>query len=114
MSDLNRREMVQLLSAVAWTSVFRLTPAEASTIKVYGTEFYSQAARLLMEVHELEITIAPDGELKVEVKGAKGAACMEYAKRIESIFSEAHTVEHTSEYYEPATGVEIHLEDKGS
>ncbi len=29
MSDLNRREMVQLLSAVAWTSVFRLTPAEA-------------------------------------------------------------------------------------
>ena len=29
MSDLNRREVIQLLSAVAWTSVFRLTPAEA-------------------------------------------------------------------------------------
>ena len=29
----------------------RLGPAEASTIKVYGTEFYGQAARLLMEVH---------------------------------------------------------------
>ena len=28
-----------------------LGPAEASTIKVYGTEFYGQAARLLMEVH---------------------------------------------------------------
>jgi alkylation response protein AidB-like acyl-CoA dehydrogenase len=29
----------------------RLGAAEASTIKVYGTEFYGQAARLLMEVH---------------------------------------------------------------
>ena len=29
----------------------RLGPAEASTIKVYGTEFYGEAARLLMEVH---------------------------------------------------------------
>ena len=28
-----------------------LAPAEASTIKVYGTEFYGHAARLLMEVH---------------------------------------------------------------
>jgi hypothetical protein len=65
-----------------------------------------------MEVHELEITIAPDGELRVETKGVKGAACEEYAELIQRIFGEAHTVEHTSEYYEPSTGVEIHLEDK--
>jgi alkylation response protein AidB-like acyl-CoA dehydrogenase len=37
---------------VAWNaqSGAALNPADASTIKVFGTEFYMEAARLLMEV----------------------------------------------------------------
>jgi alkylation response protein AidB-like acyl-CoA dehydrogenase len=37
---------------VAWTATegMRLNPADASTIKVFGTEFFLDAFRLLMEV----------------------------------------------------------------
>ncbi len=36
---------------MAWTSTQgQLNPAEASSIKVFGTEFYLEAFRLLMEV----------------------------------------------------------------
>jgi len=42
-TDLNRREVVQLLSAVVWTSAFRLTPAEADraarAVKQAGSQY---------------------------------------------------------------------------
>lgn len=65
-----------------------------------------------MEAHEFDIVIRPGGEVKIEVKGAKGPACMEYVKFFESILGEAREVEHTAEYYEPPSGVEIHLDER--
>ncbi len=61
MSDLTRREVVQLLSAVAWTSVFRLTPAEADraaravrNASSYVPEFFTpeewETVRLLVDL----------------------------------------------------------------
>ena len=62
MTDLNRREVVQLLSAVAWTSVFRLTPAEADRAaravrqggSRYVPEFFTdeewETVRLLVDI----------------------------------------------------------------
>jgi alkylation response protein AidB-like acyl-CoA dehydrogenase len=37
-----------------------LNPADASTIKVYGTEFYMEAARLLMEIMRDQATLQGD------------------------------------------------------
>jgi len=65
-----------------------------------------------VESHELEIEIRPGGKISVHIKGVKGQACMDYAKLLEQIAGSVAEVEHTSEYYEPPTNVEIHLEDK--
>jgi alkylation response protein AidB-like acyl-CoA dehydrogenase len=47
---------------VAWLaqSGAALNPADASTIKVYGTEFYMEAARLLMEVMRDQASLQGD------------------------------------------------------
>jgi alkylation response protein AidB-like acyl-CoA dehydrogenase len=47
---------------VAWLaqSGAALNPADASTIKVYGTEFYMEAARLLMEIMRDQATLQGD------------------------------------------------------
>jgi alkylation response protein AidB-like acyl-CoA dehydrogenase len=47
---------------VAWLaqSGAALNPADASTIKVFGTEFYMEAARLLMEVMRDQATLQGD------------------------------------------------------
>src|SRR5262245_14730745 len=47
---------------VAWNaqSGAALNPADASTIKVFGTEFYMEAARLLMEVMRDQATLQGD------------------------------------------------------
>ena len=65
-----------------------------------------------MESHEFDIEIKPGGEVKIHIKGVKGQACMDYVKLFEQIVGEARDVEHTSEYYEPPTGVQIHIETK--
>ncbi len=65
-----------------------------------------------METHELDIEISPDGRMKVHVQGAKGPACMEYVKLLQGIMGSAEEVSHTAEYYEPPTGVQIHLDQQ--
>ena len=40
----------------------KLNPADASTIKVYGTEFFLEAFRLLMEVMGQRGYLRPDGK----------------------------------------------------
>jgi hypothetical protein len=64
-----------------------------------------------MEQHELDITIGLDGKVSVHVKGAKGPACMEYVKMLSQILNSEGEVTNTSEFYEPPTGVAIHLKD---
>ncbi|HML75259.1 MAG TPA: DUF2997 domain-containing protein [Anaerohalosphaeraceae bacterium] len=62
-----------------------------------------------MAQHEIEITIAPDGQVKVHVKGAKGKTCMEYAKWLTQVIGKVKDQKLTSEYYEPETKAKIHL-----
>ena len=58
-----------------------------------------------METHELDIEIRPDGEVRVHVKGVKGAACMDYVKLFENILNTSAETDVTSEFYEAATEV---------
>ena len=61
---------------VAWLaqSGAALNPADASTIKVYGTEFYMEAARLLMEVMRDQATLQGDSPGAV-LAAASNACC---------------------------------------
>jgi len=65
-----------------------------------------------LETHEFDIQIRPDGQVKIHMKGIKGAVCMEYAKFFEEIIGKAQEVTHTSEYYEPPSGVQIKISQK--
>jgi hypothetical protein len=62
--------------------------------------------------HEVEITISKTGEVRVHVKGAKGKACMEYAKWLTKIIGEVKDQKLTSEFYEPETKAAAKIEQK--
>jgi hypothetical protein len=62
-----------------------------------------------MESHDLEIEIGKDGKVRVHVKGAKGQACLAYAKLLEKIVGREEQRELTSEYYEPDGKVDLRL-----
>lgn len=49
---------------------------------------------------ELEISITPEGEVKIEVKGVKGSSCLDVTKEIEEALGVVTDREHTSEYYQ--------------
>lgn len=38
-----------------------------------------------MDVQELEVIIAKDGQLRLQVRGVKGAACLELTQGLESL-----------------------------
>jgi hypothetical protein len=60
-----------------------------------------------MNKPEIFIEISPKGEVKAEIRGAKGKACMQYAKLLEEIVGTMTSVEHTAEYYEPDEQVSL-------
>ena len=64
-----------------------------------------------MEQHDIEIRIAPDGEVTVSVKGAKGKACLQYAEFLRKVVGEVKDQRYTSEYYEPEgkAGIDVRL-----
>lgn len=58
------------------------------------------------EKKELEITIGPDGEVKVLVKCVKGASCVDETKFLEEALGNTiESRELTDEYYEQPQGV---------
>jgi Protein of unknown function (DUF2997) len=58
------------------------------------------------EKKELEITIGPDGEVKVLVKCIKGASCVAETKFLEEALGDTiESRELTDEYYEQPQGV---------
>jgi hypothetical protein len=60
----------------------------------------------MAEKKELEITIGPDGEVKVLVKCIKGASCVEETKFLEEALGNTiESRELTDEYYEQGVGV---------
>lgn len=56
--------------------------------------------------HELEIVIAPNGDVQVHVKGAKGKQCMKYLEALSTI-GRVKEQKVTSEYYEPGPIVQL-------
>ena len=55
-----------------------------------------------MPQREFEITIAPNGEVEIHIRGYKGkAACMNVAALFEKTIGEIKSVRETSEAYEP-------------
>jgi acylphosphatase len=66
-----------------------------------------------METHELELEIAPDGTVRMHVRGAKGAACEKYAEWLTRLLVGEATIERTEEYYEQSAGVDVDLGVRG-
>lgn len=62
-----------------------------------------------MAQHDVEITISKTGEVKVHVKGAKGKACMDYAKWLTKVIGKVKNEQLTSEAYEPEVKTRIDL-----
>lgn len=50
---------------------------------------------------KLKIKLMPDGSIKMETEGIKGAKCMDYAKVLERLAdAKIHNVTKTEEYYQ--------------
>jgi hypothetical protein len=64
-----------------------------------------------MDKKELEITISPDGEVRVLVKCVKGQRCVDETKFLEeALGGEVKARELTPEYYEqPAAGAQVQV-----
>lgn len=60
-----------------------------------------------MQSHDIIIKITKEGKVEAEIRGAKGKACLQYAKLLESIVGKTVQQELTAEYYEPDSAVII-------
>jgi flagellar hook-basal body complex protein FliE len=49
---------------------------------------------------EMEISISPEGEITIHVKGVKGKKCLDFSKFLEGAMGEVVEREKTSEFYE--------------
>lgn len=65
---------------------------------------------------DIIITIGPDGEVKLEVKGVPGADCLDLTKFLEDELGDVTDRQHTSEYYQEEEEVRIKVSggDSGS
>jgi hypothetical protein len=59
---------------------------------------------------EFDTTIGKDGKLKLHVKGAKGAKCLELADLVRDIIGTEDSRQLTSEYYERETDVRMDVQ----
>lgn len=62
-----------------------------------------------MPEHTFEIEITPEGDVKVHIKGVKGAKCEEYAKLFAEVIGELKSSEKTHEYFEQEDFVNLNL-----
>lgn len=53
-----------------------------------------------MKKTEMEITIGPDGEVKIEVIGVSGKTCVDATEFLEEALGEVKDREFTREYYQ--------------
>ncbi len=65
-----------------------------------------------MPQREYDITIAPDGNVELHVKGYKGKRCLEAVKMFEKIIGEVKSEQATNEYYEPEEQVRYHIDQR--
>ena len=62
-----------------------------------------------MNRREMEITIDRDGNVKVRVRGVKGAECVEFTKWLEEGLGEVEKRELTPDYYEGQAGIDTSI-----
>lgn len=65
-----------------------------------------------MPQREFDITIQPDGEVHLHVRGYKGKSCLEAVKLFEHVVGQLKSQQFTSEYYEPDEQVRFHIEQR--
>ena len=65
-----------------------------------------------MPQREFDITIEPDGRVRLHVQGYKGKSCLEAVKLFERVVGEVKSQQATSEFYEPDEVVRYHLEQR--
>jgi hypothetical protein len=57
-----------------------------------------------MRKQDIEIVIAPNGDVSFVVKGVKGGSCLDETKFLEQALGGAVSQEKTSEFYEQSEG----------
>lgn len=67
----------------------------------------------MAEKQELEISIAADGTVHIDVHGAKGKKCLDLTKDIEEALGTVTARETKSSYYENGTNVETTIRGTG-
>ena len=65
-----------------------------------------------MPQREFDITIGPDGNVELHVKGFKGKGCLEAMKLFEQIVGEVKSQRATSEFYEPEELVSYRIDQR--
>lgn len=65
-----------------------------------------------MPQREFEITIQPDGQVELHVKGYKGRRCLEMVKLFEQIVGELKSQQQTNEFYEPEEQVRYNINQR--
>jgi hypothetical protein len=65
-----------------------------------------------MAQREFDITIGPDGNVELHVKGFKGRGCLEALKLFEEIVGEVKSQRETSEFYEPEEQVRYNIDQR--
>jgi hypothetical protein len=53
---------------------------------------------------EIEVTLTPDGQVKLETRGLKGQSCMEEIEVLERQLGKVVRRQKTSEFYQQAAG----------
>lgn len=55
-----------------------------------------------MQIQEIQVTIAPDGTVKIHVRGAPGPQCLALTAELEKLLGgQVLSREHTAEYDQP-------------
>jgi len=67
---------------------------------------------LIMPQREFDITIGPDGQVELLVKGYKGKSCLEAMRLFEKVVGELKSQRETSEFYEPDEVVQYHIDQR--
>ena len=65
-----------------------------------------------MPQREFDITIAPNGEVKLHIQGYKGKSCLEAMKLFEQVVGELKSRSETSEFYEPDEQVQLNIDQR--
>lgn len=63
---------------------------------------------------DIKIEIMPDGQVKLEVEGAKGSECMDLTRFLEEALGEVTARELTSDYYETTQAEVVEVGGDGS